>query len=95
MFKLLILKHWLSLFFRSKFNNREKLLQRQKRKLKSFEKDVLTKAPYYQKLLSEGKNIDTFPQITKTEFMEYFNGINTVGLDRDECMKAAGRCRKK
>ena len=89
MFKLCIIKHWLTLFFRSKFNNREKLLQRQKRKLKTFEKEVLSTAPYYQKMLVEGKTIDTFPIIKKTEFMMHFNGINTVGLDREECMKSA------
>ncbi len=89
MFKLRIIKHWLTLFFRSKFNDREKLLQRQKRKLKVFEKEILSTAPYYQKMLSEGKDIDSFPIITKAEFMAHFNGINTVGLDRDACMKSA------
>ncbi|MGK0365129.1 MAG: putative adenylate-forming enzyme [Saprospiraceae bacterium] len=89
MFKLRILKHWLTLFFRPNFKDREKLLQRQKRKLKAFEKEVLSTAPYYQKMLFEGLNIDIFPTITKREFMAHFNGINTVGLDRDECMKAA------
>ena len=89
MFKLRIIKYWLTLFFRSKFTSREKLLERQKKKLKTFEQEVLSRAPYYQKLMSEGKNIDTFPIISKTEFMAHFNGINTVGLDRDTCMKAA------
>ena len=89
MFKLRILKHWLTLFFRPKFKNREKLLQRQKRKLKVFEKEVLSTAPYYQKMISEGLDIDSFPTITKTEFIAHFNGINTVGLDRNESMKAA------
>jgi putative adenylate-forming enzyme len=89
MFKLRIIKHWLTLFFRSKFKNREKLLQGQNRKLKTFEKEILSTAPYYQKMLAEGKTIDTFPIIGKTEFMMHFNDINTVGLDREECMNAA------
>ena len=89
MFKLRILKHWLTLFFRPNFKNRAKLLQRQKRKLKVFEKEVLSTAPYYKEKLSEELNVDSFPIITKTEFMAHFNGINTVGLDREECMKSA------
>ena len=94
MFKLRILKHWLTLFFRSNFRDREKLLQRQSRKLKAFEKEVLSSAPYYQKMLSEGLDIDSFPIVTKTEFMAEFNGINTVGLDREECMQAAVKAEK-
>jgi len=95
MFKLRILKHWLILFFRTSFKSREKLLLRQKRKLKAFEKEILVGAPYYQKMMTEGKSIDTFPVITKTEFIAHFNDINTVGLDRDLCMDAAVNAEKK
>lgn len=94
MFKLWIIYYWLGLLFRGKFLSRKSLLKYQEKRLKQFQKKVLSQSSYYQKLLQKGYTVADFPLIGKPEFVENFNQINTVGLESEEAFEFAIRAEK-
>lgn len=90
--KLHVLKQFLTLKLRGKFHSREALADYQETKWRAFVKSTLSQSPYYQPYI-QGGEVDrgSLPIIEKAEFMEHFNEINTVGIDRDEAMALAVR----
>ncbi|MEL6255556.1 MAG: F390 synthetase-related protein [Bacteroidota bacterium] len=94
MFKFWIIYYWLGIKLRGKFSSRRKLLNYQQKKLKKFQKKVLRNSPYYQALMKEGYDIDSFPIIGKKEFVESFDQINTVGIKAVEAFEFAIKAEK-
>lgn len=90
MFKLKIIYYYLGIVLRGKFNDRIRLESWQQRKLKSFTKKILIKSAFYKRFIVNGSlNLNTIPIIEKSEFMDNFNAINTVGIDRETAMELA------
>lgn len=91
-FKLKIIYYWLSFKFRKKFRSREEIEQFQEKQLEVFAQKVLSKSRFYQKFFVENQLIfKDLAQISKDIFVEHFNEINTVGLDKDEALTLAIR----
>lgn len=91
-FKLKIIYYWLSFKFRKRFRNREEIAQFQERQLEKFARKVLLKSEFYGKFFQGNYlNFKILPQISKKIFVEHFNEINTVGLDKDEALTLAIR----
>lgn len=87
-FKLKIIFYFLKILTRKRFGSRVELLDWQKDKLQKYFKAVLPKSPYYAHL-EHHNNLNSFPIISKSEFMENFNEINTVKIDKNEAMDLA------
>jgi len=65
--------------------NLAKLRSKRWRKLQS----TLTKSPFYRDLVARGAPLQEYPQVNKALFMEYFDQINTVGVEREEAFSVA------
>jgi putative adenylate-forming enzyme len=89
--KRLILRYWLGLRLRPTWRNRAALEAWQRRQLRQLARFLRRRSPYYQALMAQGYDLDSFPLVNKTSFMAHFNQINTVGLDREEAMALALR----
>ncbi|MFN4864567.1 MAG: F390 synthetase-related protein [Bacteroidota bacterium] len=88
--KLQVLKQFLGLKLRGKFRSREALVAYQEIRWAVFVNSTLTQSPFYLPYIKGGKvNRQTLPIIEKATFMDHFNEINTVGIDRDEAMALA------
>lgn len=62
----------------------------QEEKMRAFFYRILTKSPFYQEFFEDGKlDLMNIPIIEKQEFMDQFNRINTVGIDRETAMNLA------
>lgn len=80
---------------RKKFTDRVELSRFQQRKIKSFERNVLSRSDYYRKYFVNGSvDWERIPVITKREFMEHFDEINTVGINLDHAMETAVKAEK-
>lgn len=88
--KLRVLKQFVGLKLRGKFQSREALLAYQETKWQSFVQSTLSKSTFYRPYIQGGK-VDRhgLPIIDKAIFMDQFNQINTVGIDRDAAMDLA------
>lgn len=88
--KLNVLSQYLGLKLRRRFKNRESLKAYQETRWNAFVQSTLVKSAYYRPFVL-GKWVDrsTLPIIDKAEFMDQFNAINTVGIDRDTAMDLA------
>lgn len=73
-----------------RFRSRADLEAYQQRKLQAFAQTVLRHSPFYARFF-KGANLDweAVPQITKTEFMAYFDEINTCQIRKEEAMAVA------
>ena len=90
MFKLKVIQYWLQMKFRQKFGSRAAIESFQKKKLNSFADEVLSRSSYYQKyFVNEVFQWEKVPVISKTEFMDHFDEMNTVGLKKEMAMKVA------
>ena len=89
MLKFWIIYYWLGIKIRGKFRSRKRLLNYQQKKLRQFQRKVLSKSLFYRSLMEDGYDIDSFPIIGKTEFVESFDQINTVGLKAKAAFKFA------
>jgi len=93
--KKLILAHKvLSTFLRIKFpliRSRGDLALYHERKLKNLINFLKDNSPYYQEALKDShtNSLAELPIINKKIMVSEFNRINTVGLDRDECINLA------
>lgn len=89
-FKLKIVFYWLKLVFAPKLKNVGSIQKFQKQKLEAFANHTLIKSPYYAKFFTLNKfQWENVPQITKKEFMESFDAINTQGIQITEAMDVA------
>lgn len=50
---------------------------------------MLLKSPYYQNILGKSMHLSNAPLMNKSLFMQHFNEINTLGLDKEQCMELA------
>ncbi len=91
MFKIKVVWYWLNFTFHTKFKNREALTLFQDRKVEKFRSKVLPKSKFYNQFLN---NKAEFPIISKTEFMENFDSINTVGIYKEEAIESAIQAEK-
>lgn len=83
--KLKILYYYLIFKYFHNFKSRQRLQKYQKRKIKTLFKYVGKKSSYYSYLSTYNTNDFTnINIIDKTNFMKYFNKINTVGVDVEE-----------
>lgn len=88
--KLKIIFHWLKILLRGPFKTKEALFHFQEQQLTAFAKQTLSKSPFYAQYFVE-KTFDwsRVPVISKTEFMEHFDGINTVGVNKKDALQVA------
>lgn len=86
-----ILRTYLALRWQGVWRDRPQLEAWQRRQLRALQAFLGQHSPYYRQLLAQGYDIDSFPVITKTEFMAHFNQINSAGLDREEALALAWR----
>lgn len=89
--KLDVLKGYIKLKFRPRFRDRAMLEKYQEKQWRQFVLKTLSKSEFYAPYMDENGYIDRnkLPIIEKEEFMESFNKINTVGIDREEAMALA------
>ncbi|TAH19243.1 MAG: adenylate synthase [Cytophagales bacterium] len=89
-FKLKILIYWLQILLLPKFRSRKAIDDFQKKRMNVFAKKILTKSKFYRAFMLNGQfDWQAVPQITKTEFMEAFDSINTCQISIDVAMKLA------
>lgn len=89
-FKLKILLYWLQILVTPKFQSRKALEAFQIRRMNRFAKKTLSKSAFYIPYFHQNKFFwNEVPLITKAEFMESFNEINTQGIRLDEAMQVA------
>lgn len=88
--KINVLKQFLRLKLRPKFNNRKQLEEYQEAKWVKFVESTLCDSSFYQPYIKDNQ-IDrkALPIVDKAVFMKEFNAINTVGIDRDTAMDLA------
>ena len=89
-FKLKIILYWLKIIFGPKFKNTESVAVFQSKQLEKFANKTLIRSPFYSKFFTDYKfQWNNVPQISKKEFMESFDGINTQGIKLKEAMDVA------
>ncbi|MCX6176671.1 MAG: adenylate synthase [Bacteroidetes bacterium] len=88
--KINVLKQFLRLKLRPKFNNRKQLEEYQEARWVKFVESTLCDSSFYQPYIKDNQ-IDrkALPIVDKAVFMKEFNAINTVGIDRDTAMDLA------
>lgn len=90
MFKLKVIFYYIQFWMLPKFKSRIDLHEWQENKLRVFFNRTLINSRFYKDFFKDGQlDLRNVPIIEKTEFMEQFNHINTVGIDRDEAMTLA------
>lgn len=90
LFKLRVAFYWLKNQLRKPFGSRRELEIFQEKQLEKFAQTVLKKSVYYQKFFKNGKlDFDSIPMISKTQFIEHFDEINTVGILKKEALQVA------
>lgn len=89
-FKLKIVYYLLQLLFVPKFRSHKAIKAFQTEKMKKFAKKTLSKSKFYHPYFSNKVfNWKAVPQITKTEFMDSFDEINTKNIKLEEAMQVA------
>ena len=89
-FKFKIIFYWLKILSLPRFDSREKIERHQAKQLKKFARNVLTKSDYYKPFIKNGElEMTDLPMISKTEFMSFFNEINTKGILIEEALHVA------
>ncbi len=86
-----ILKNYLNVRFRKSFKSRDQLDQWQQAQVKKFLQTILPKSSFYQKQF-ESIDISHWqraPIIEKTEMMEHFDQLNTVGISKEQAFEVA------
>jgi putative adenylate-forming enzyme len=90
LFKFKIIFYWLKNKLKPKFNSRKDIITFQDKCMKIFASKTLIKSTYYLPYFIKNQfNWDLVPQITKTEFMNSFNEINTQGILLEEALEIA------
>jgi putative adenylate-forming enzyme len=94
-FKLKILRYWLQILLAPKLNNRKDIERLQKKCMKAFSYKTLSKSKFYQRFFEQGTfNWNAAPLISKTEFMDSFDEINTQGILLTHAMEVAVNAEK-
>lgn len=92
LFKLKIVFYWLSFKFHRKFKSRDEIVEFQEKQLRKFARNVLVKSPFYKIHFHHNRlNFNEIPVISKQEFVENFDTINTVCLKKEQAFTFAIR----
>lgn len=92
LFKLKIVFYWLNFKFRRKFKSRAEIVEFQEKQLRKFARNVLVKSSFYNRCFHHNQlNFNEIPIISKQEFVENFDAINTVGLKKEQALTFAIR----
>ncbi|WP_018343220.1 F390 synthetase-related protein [Cytophaga aurantiaca] len=90
MFKIKIIFYWITFKLRRKFTDKESLMSFQEKSFKRFALQTLTKSPYYRPYNSNTlQDLAHISVIEKSQFMEHFNTINTLGIDKEQALQIA------
>lgn len=89
--KLAIVWYYLLTKYRMRLSSRERLEQWRERRIQRHLRFVRSRSAFYKELWGGLSDSDwrQFPIIEKSEMMEHFNRLNTVGIDRDEAFALA------
>lgn len=86
LFKVKVLRY----IIRDLFRKKGEIRAYQEKQWQSFVNRTLVKSPFYSGYIRYGKiDRNELPFMDKQSFMENFNAVNTVGIDRDEAMNHA------
>ncbi|HMP28299.1 MAG TPA: adenylate synthase [Saprospiraceae bacterium] len=89
-FKLKIIYYWFRMLLAKNIKSRAELQYYQVKRLQLFGKRTLQKSPYYKRYLKNGVlDLSNMPQISKNQFMENFDAINTKGIVKKEAFRVA------
>ena len=89
--KLIVLYYYLKSKYCNNVFSRKTLLKRQDKKVKKFIKNICKQSKYYQNLYN-GLDINdwsNFPIISKKEYLENFDTINTVNITKEDAFNIA------
>ncbi|MFE8702038.1 F390 synthetase-related protein [Cytobacillus sp. FJAT-54145] len=91
-----VLKEYITQKYFRRFHTRERLDKFQQKKIQRHLKFVLSHSDFYKKYFSSFsiKNWTTLPTINKEMMMQYFDELNTVGIQKDEAFQIAFRAEK-
>jgi putative adenylate-forming enzyme len=90
MFKLKVIFFWIKFSLQKNFQNQAEIEVFQDKKLIKFAQKVLSKSFFYKKYFKQGKlNFQDIPIISKTNFIEHFDEINTVNISKEDALKTA------
>jgi putative adenylate-forming enzyme len=90
MFKLKIIFYWIRFKLRKKFTDRKSLLHFQQKSFERFALQILPKSPFYGSYtIHTLHDLEKIPVIGKEQFMEHFNTINTLGIDKSNALNIA------
>jgi len=92
MFKLQILYYYLQFRWRKKYQFNKEELVKNRRKLAKRWRQNLQKSTFYQSFIN--KQLSDFPIISKSEFMNNFDLINTVGITKKAALEIALKAEK-
>ncbi|MFV2045736.1 F390 synthetase-related protein [Metabacillus sp. YM-086] len=90
--KLLLLKQYFLTKYGRRFTSREKLLAFHDKKMKKHIKNVLKHSTFYKKLYQDERyhhDWTSLPIITKSDMMDSFNELNTVGIKKEKAFQLA------
>lgn len=89
-FKLKIIYYWISMLLTPHLKSRQAITVFQEKKLTKFSKRTLSKSGFYAKYF-EGNSFhwSSVPEISRTEFMDHFDEINTLSISKTEAMRVA------
>jgi len=89
-FKLKVIYYLLKIKLIPKFNSKNAIKKFQNKRLKIFASNTLIKSAYYLPYFTNNQlDWNLVPQISKNEFMNSFNEINTKGILLDDAMEIA------
>ncbi len=81
-FKLKIVRYWLQILLAPKLKSRDEIEKLQAKRLKDFVQKTLSQSVFYRAFNTNNDfDWDAVPQISKKEFMDSFNEINTQDID--------------
>lgn len=80
-------QYFKTLWDQKRITTTKKLKKCQQRRWNLLKKNVLPHSPFYKPYLD--KPLEQFPIINKTQMMEHFDSINTVGLNKQHALQVA------
>lgn len=90
MFKLKIIFYWITFKLQKKITDKKSLLAFQEKSFKHFATNTLSQSPYYKKYnCTSLDDLGKLPVIGKEQFMEQFNSINTLNIDKGKALHIA------
>lgn len=89
MFYLTILQYYFQFRFQATFSNRKDLEEWQERQIERMLRKIQTNSPYYKEQLQKHSNWRQIPTIQKKQWMQEFDRINTLNIQKQAALKVA------